>query len=62
MSPVEDFELRTAALYVIASMLTIGVLLTYFFNPRTLQVRLRPVDYLVRTGKNLRQEGVRPHS
>src|SRR6202790_1161009 len=34
----------SAPLYVIAAMLTIGALLTYFFIPRTLRVQLRPVN------------------
>jgi MFS family permease len=34
----------SAPLYVIAAMLTIGALLTYFVIPRTLRVRVRLVD------------------
>jgi MFS family permease len=35
---------KSAALYVIAGILTVGALLTYFFIPRTLRVRVAPVD------------------
>jgi MFS family permease len=34
----------SAPLYIIAAMLTVGALLTYFFIPRTLRVQLRPVE------------------
>ena len=35
---------RSAALYIIAGILMVGALLTYFFIPQTLRVRVRPVD------------------
>ncbi|MGA2337793.1 MAG: MFS transporter [Terriglobales bacterium] len=35
---------RSAALYIIAGILMVGALLTYFFIPRTLRVRIGPVD------------------
>ena len=35
---------RSAALYIIAGILMVGALLTYFFIPRTLRVRVGPVD------------------
>ena len=35
---------RSAALYIIAGILMVGALLTYFFVPRTLRVRVGPVD------------------
>jgi MFS family permease len=34
----------SAALYIIAGILMVGALLTYFFIPRTLRVRVGPVD------------------
>ena len=35
---------RSAALYIIAGILMVGALLTYFFIPRTLRVRVGPLD------------------
>jgi len=35
---------RSAALYIIAGILMVGALLTYFFIPETLRVRVGPVD------------------